>query len=63
MKLTLFYEFIMVRNGVSGILRCVKRDCGLLGADIEIMRHYLESDIGKIIGLEYNELQGRIIYK
>ena len=32
------------------------------GADIEVLRHYLESVLGGNIGSEYTQPQGRIIY-
>ena len=33
------------------------------GADIEILRHYLENSLGGYVGVEYSEPQGRIIFK
>ena len=33
------------------------------GADIEILRHYLEDSLGGYVGVEYSEPQGRIIFK
>lgn len=54
-------DYLILEQGGSGILSCVKPDPAYWGADIEILRHYLESGLGKIVGPEYGEPQGRII--
>lgn len=56
-------DYLILEQGGSGILNCVKPNETYWGADIEILRHYLEVDLGKIIGTEYSKPQGRIIIK
>lgn len=56
-------DYLILEQGGSGILASVKPEPTYWGADIEILRHYLESDLGKTIGSKYIEPQGRIIYK
>ena len=56
-------DYLILEHGGSGILASVKPEPTYWGADIEILRHYLESDLGKTIGSKYIEPQGRIIYK
>ena len=56
-------DYLILEQGGSGILSCVVPDYIYYGADIEILRHYLESDLGKTIGTEYSEPRGRIIYE
>ena len=40
----------------------VEPDPTYWGAEIEILRSYLENNLGGIIGSEYSKPQGRIIY-
>ena len=56
-------DYLILEQGGSGILSCVKPDSIYWGADIEVLRHYLESVLGGNIGSEYTQPQGRIIYK
>jgi hypothetical protein len=56
-------DYLILEYGGSEILRCVKPDHIYWGADIEVLRHYLETDLGKIVGSEYSEPQGRITIK
>ena len=56
-------DYLILEQGGSGILNGVKPDYNYWGADIEILRHYLEYNLGKTIGSEYSKPQGRIIYK
>ena len=56
-------DFFILEQGGGGILSCVKPDSIYWGADIEVLRHYLESVLGGNIGSEYTQPQGRIIYK
>ena len=56
-------DYLILEQGGSGILNCVKPNETYWGADIEILHHYLEVDLGKIIGTEYSKPQGRIIIK
>ena len=56
-------DYLILEQGGSGILSCVKPDSIYWGAGIEVLRHYLESVLGGNIGSEYTQPQGRIIYK
>ena len=56
-------DYLILEQGGAGILSCVKPDSIYWGADIEVLRHYLESVLGGNIGSEYTQPQGRIIYK
>ena len=56
-------DYLILEQGGSGILSCVKPEPAYWGADIEILRHYLESNLGGCIGNEYSTPQGRIIFK
>lgn len=56
-------DYLVLEQGGSGILSCVKPDATYWGADIEILRHYLEYDLGKVVGSEYSLPQGRITIK
>jgi 2',3'-cyclic-nucleotide 2'-phosphodiesterase (5'-nucleotidase family) len=56
-------DYLIFEQGGSGILNSVKPESTYWGADIEILHHYLESNLGKVIGSEYGEPQGRIIFK
>ena len=51
---------LILEQGGAGILGCVEPESTYWGADIEILRHYLETDLGKTVGAEYGEPQGRI---
>ena len=53
-------DYLILELGGSGILSCVTPDFKYYGADIEILRHYLETDLGGVIGAEYSKPQGRI---
>lgn len=55
-------DYLILEQGGSGILSSVKPDYNYWGADIEVLRQYLEYDLGKTIGSEYSKPQGRIIY-
>lgn len=56
-------DYLILERGGSGILSCVTPDSEYYGADIEILRHYLETNLGGIIGSEYSKPQGRIRIK
>ncbi|MBR6482946.1 MAG: hypothetical protein IKT26_06975 [Bacteroidaceae bacterium] len=56
-------DYLILKQGGSGILSCVQPDSTYYGAEIEILRHYLETNLGGTIGTEYAEPQGRIIYQ
>ena len=56
-------DYLILEKGGSGIFNQVKPCSDYWGADIEILRHYLESHLNGNIGFEYNEPQGRIIFK
>lgn len=53
-------DYLILEQGGAGILGCVEPESTYWGADIEILRHYLETDLGKTVGAEYGEPQGRI---
>lgn len=53
-------DYLILEMGGSGILSCVKPDPTYWGADIEILRHYLETTLGGNVGQEYSTPQGRI---
>ncbi len=55
-------DYLIIEQGGSGILSCVKHDSIYWGADIEVLHHYLEYDLNKVIGTEYSVPQGRIIF-
>ena len=55
-------DYLILEQGGSGILSCVKPDSIYWGADIEVLRHYLEYDLGGVIGSEYSVPQNRIIF-
>ena len=56
-------DYLILELGGSGILSCVTPDFKYYGADIEILRHYLETNLGGVIGAEYSKPQGRINFK
>lgn len=56
-------DYLILEQGGSGILSCVTPDAEYYGADIEVLRHYLETNLGGVIGAEYSQPQGRITFK
>ena len=56
-------DHLILELGGSGIFSCVTPDAEYYGADIEILRHYLETNLGGVIGAEYSKPQGRISFK
>ena len=56
-------DYLILELGGSGIFSCVTPDFKYYGADIEILRHYLETNLGGVIGAEYSNPQGRISFK
>ena len=56
-------DYLIFEQGASGIFNQVKPISTYWGADIEILRHYLENSLGGYVGVEYSEPQGRIIFK
>ena len=56
-------DYLILEQGGSGILSCVQPDSTYYGAEIEILRHYLETNLGGTIGTEYAKPQDRIIYQ
>lgn len=56
-------DYLILEQGGSGIFNQVKPIDTYWGADIEILRHYLESTLGGSIGNEYGKSQGRINFK
>ena len=56
-------DYLILEKGGSAIFNQVKPDATYWGADIEILRHYLESTLGGSIGNEYGKSQGRINFK
>ena len=56
-------DYLILEQGGSGIFNKVKPDTEYWGAEIEILRHYLEHDLGGVIGIEYSRAQDRIIYE
>lgn len=55
-------DYLILELGGSGIFKEVEPDPTYWGAEIEILRSYLENNLGGIIGSEYSKPQGRIIY-
>lgn len=56
-------DYLILEKGGDGILDCVEPTITNWGAEIEILRHYIETTLGGVIGAEYSEPQGRINYK
>lgn len=56
-------DYLILEQGGSGILSCVTPDAEYYGADIEVLRHYLETNLGGVIGAEYSKPHGRISFK
>lgn len=55
-------DYLILELGGSGIFKGIEPHSTYWGADIEILRSYLESNLDGIIGTEYSQPQGRIIY-
>ena len=55
-------DYLILELGGSGIFKDVEPDPTYWGADIEILRSFLENNLGGTIGSEYSKLQGRIIF-
>ena len=56
-------DYLILEQGGSGIFIQVKPNDVYWGADIEILRHYLETTLGGSVGDEYSQPQGRIVLK
>ena len=56
-------DYLILELGGSGIFKGVEPDPTYWGADVEILRSYLEKNLGGTIGSEYSEPQGRIIFQ
>ena len=56
-------DYLVLEQGGSGIFNQVKPIDTYWGADIEILRHYLEAVLGGRVGNEYSQPQGRIVIK
>ena len=55
-------DYLILELGGSGIFKDVEPDPTYWGAEIEILRSFLENNLGGTIGCEYSKPQGRIIY-
>ena len=55
-------DYLILELGGSGIFRGIEPDPTYWGGDIEILRSYLENNLGGTIGSEYSEPQGRITF-
>ena len=53
-------DYLILEAGGSGIMQGVEPDNTYRGADIEVLRHYLEVNLNGNIGNEYKLPQGRI---
>ena len=53
-------DYLILELGGSGIFKGVEPNPTYWGADIEILRNYLENSLGGTIGTEYSKPQGRI---
>lgn len=56
-------DYLILEQGGSGIFNQVKPVDTYWGADIEILRYYLETTLGGSVGIEYSQPQGRIIFR
>lgn len=56
-------DYLILERGGDAIFDCVEPVIDNWGADIEVLHHYIESTLGGVVGAEYSEPQGRIIYK
>ena len=54
-------DYLILELGGSGIFKGVEPNPTYWGADIEILRNYLENNLGGTIGAEYEKPLGRII--
>ncbi|MBR5594263.1 MAG: bifunctional metallophosphatase/5'-nucleotidase [Bacteroidaceae bacterium] len=55
-------DYLILELGGSGIFKGVEPHSTYYGADIEILRSYLENNLGGTIGSEYSKPQDRIIF-
>lgn len=55
-------DYLILELGGSGIFKGVEPDPTYWGAEIEILRSYLENNLGGTIGSEYSKPQDRIIF-
>lgn len=55
-------DYLILELGGSGIFKSVEPDPTYWGAEIEILRSYIENNLNGTIGSEYSEPQGRIIF-
>ena len=55
-------DYLILELGGSGIFKGVEPDPTYWGAEIEILRSYIENNLNGTIGSEYSEPQGRIIF-
>ena len=55
-------DYLILELGGSGIFKGVEPHSTYYGADIEILRSYLENNLGGTIGAEYSKPQDRIIF-
>ena len=56
-------DYLILEQGGSGIFNIVNPISTYWGADIEILRHYLEIYLGGSVSVEYSQPQGRIVFK
>ena len=56
-------DYLILEYGGSGVFKHVVPISTYWGADIEILRHYLETHLGGSVGREDSEPQGRIVCK
>lgn len=56
-------DYLILELGGSGIFKEVEPQSTYWGADVEILRSYLEKELNSNIGFEYSIPQGRIIFK
>lgn len=55
-------DYLILELGGSGIFKDVEPNPTYWGADIEILRSFLENNLGGTIGSEYSQPKGRIIF-
>lgn len=56
-------DYLILEQGGSGIFSHVTPNYTYWGADIEVLRHYLETTLGGSVSIAYDQPQGRIIFK
>ena len=56
-------DYLILDLGGSGIFKSVEPHSTYWGADIEILRSYIESNLNGTVGQEYDKPQGRILFK